>query len=534
MIPSLLVRLGFVHSSFTFGQESFITRTDIKPSAVAPGMLISLLQKGLQYTAIEFHLNEDGSEKECSRPWSLLDPHVCEQPTTTTITNISNDSNSNSVPSLPSAVPVKTKKSKAPREINLEDAMPDLESVVKASKKRKKESPPSSTNSKSSRSKSQIDVVGRDNGGGGGNDGIVERFIESEVLILTGHQSEVISCAWNPRADLGLLASVAGDDTGRIWPLGLGKLEPEQIISHEHILPHDHPEGKSKEITTLDWSPDGESLVTGCYDGKATIWSRSGELIATLDQFKGALFALKWSPSGKYIAGAGLELCALVWEVANPEKPFRLYQNHTSPTMDLDWKNDHIFATCTTEKSIYIYDIEKDEDAIKVLHGHDDEINSVKWSPDGNLLASCSDDGTARIWDISTETLKWILKGHTKEIYCLKWSPSIPDRPDILATASFDHTIRLWDPSTGQCLHTLQRHTDSVYAIGFSPDGRFIASGSLDETLNVWSVDDGSLVRTYDSGRGGIFELAWSPTGDRLATCTSDSTVCVFDFIIKK
>lgn len=52
---------GFEHSAFVFGQESFIAKppaSDIRHSLVPPGMLISLVQKGLQYLSIEHHLRE--------------------------------------------------------------------------------------------------------------------------------------------------------------------------------------------------------------------------------------------------------------------------------------------------------------------------------------------------------------------------------------------------------------------------------------------------------------------------------------------
>ncbi len=385
-----------------------------------------------------------------------------------------------------------------------------IEAAVK--KKRKKET---SQGGKEKRSKNN-------------NANMIDRFLENEIIIITGHQSEVIGCAWNQ--DGTLLASVAGDDTARLWSLPPDtKLDPESVIGHEIILNHEHPAGVSKEVTTLDWRPDGSLLATGCYDGKASLWTPQGALSTILEGFSGPIFALRWSPSGKLIGGAGVDRCAIIWDASSTGTPLRLYQNHSSPTLDLDWRDDSILATCTTDKLIFVYDLSQSE-PIFTFQGHTDEVNCVRWSPDGIMLASCSDDATARIWipfDEGSEVK--VLRDHEKEIYCLKWSPK-GSSPLLLATASFDHTVRLWNPLTAECVHVLKRHTDPVYAIGFSPDGRFIASGSLDETLNVWSVETGQLIRTYDSGRGGIFELAWSPSGDRLAICTSDSTVCVFDF----
>ncbi|CAM9194295.1 unnamed protein product, partial [Sphacelaria rigidula] len=68
---------GFAHSAFTFAYESQITKSSVAEAQVAPGMLITFLQKGLAYVGIEEHLNEDGSEVQCDVDFSLLKAHVC-------------------------------------------------------------------------------------------------------------------------------------------------------------------------------------------------------------------------------------------------------------------------------------------------------------------------------------------------------------------------------------------------------------------------------------------------------------------------
>ena len=65
----------------------------------------------------------------------------------------------------------------------------------------------------------------------------------------------------------------------------------------------------------------------------------------------------------------------------------------------------------------------------------------------GKLLASCSDDHTAKIWSLSQSTPLHDLTAHTKEIYTIKWSPTGPgtDNPHLplmLVSASFDTSIR--------------------------------------------------------------------------------------------
>ncbi|CAM9667584.1 unnamed protein product, partial [Sphacelaria rigidula] len=102
--------------------------------------------------------------------------------------------------------------------------------------------------------------------------------------------------------------------------------------------------------------------------------------------------------------------------------------------------------------------------------GHTDEVNAIKWDPSGSLLASCSDDYTAKIWKMGQTSCVHSLEEHDKEIYTIKWSPR-PEKQLLLASASFDATVKLWDIQVGKVVSTLQRHQDPVYSVAFSPSG---------------------------------------------------------------
>jgi WD40 repeat protein len=75
---------------------------------------------------------------------------------------------------------------------------------------------------------------------------------------------------------------------------------------------------------------------------------------------------------------------------------------------------------------------------------------------------------------------------------------SIAFSPDgqRIASGSEDQTIKLWDIGTGQCLHTLSELTDWAYSVAFSPDGQRIASGSRDGTIEFWEVETREHLRT--------------------------------------
>lgn len=77
LIYRYLLESGFVHSAFCFGNESHIAKSKIVGGDVPPGSLISFLQKGLQHTEIECHVNDDGTETLCDAPFSLVTKHEC-------------------------------------------------------------------------------------------------------------------------------------------------------------------------------------------------------------------------------------------------------------------------------------------------------------------------------------------------------------------------------------------------------------------------------------------------------------------------
>lgn len=70
--------LGFTHSAFTFGYESLVVRSSAAQTDIPPGALITFLQKGLEYIAIEEHIGEDGTIQEFENNFSLLSPLICE------------------------------------------------------------------------------------------------------------------------------------------------------------------------------------------------------------------------------------------------------------------------------------------------------------------------------------------------------------------------------------------------------------------------------------------------------------------------
>ena len=118
------------------------------------------------------------------------------------------------------------------------------------------------------------------------------------------------------------------------------------------------------------------------------------------------------------------------------------------------------------------------------LVGHESEITSVLYSPDGHFLASGSKDGSIRFWETRTGREALSPMRSDSEITSIAFSPD----GKLIASGTKAGHVNLWDTLNGQMLAVFEGHTDSVEAVAFHPEGNILASGSRDRTVRRWDV----------------------------------------------
>lgn len=104
--------------------------------------------------------------------------------------------------------------------------------------------------------------------------------------------------------------------------------------------------------------------------------------------------------------------------------------------------------------------------------GHTGAVTGLIFDATGHILASCSADMSAKLWDLSTYTCIKTLKGHDHTLSSVVFTQS----GDQVITCGRDQTIRYWETSTGYCLKTLSGHNDWVKCLSVSLDGNYLIS----------------------------------------------------------
>ena len=128
------------------------------------------------------------------------------------------------------------------------------------------------------------------------------------------------------------------------------------------------------------------------------------------------------------------------------------------------------------------------------------------------ILASCGQDGTARLWDVASGKSLRVLRGHAHDVNWVEFSPD----GRTLATASEDTAAKLWDAATGEPLRTLTGHQVEVVSARFTPDGRRLVTCDRDGHVFVWDVATGSQQLSFDTQIEYIEAMAIYPDGKSL------------------
>ena len=159
-----------------------------------------------------------------------------------------------------------------------------------------------------------------------------------------------------------------------------------------------------------------------------------------------------------------------------------------------------------------------------VLSGHRAVVTYLAFHPAYNLLASCSEDASIKLWDPETGQFEKTLKGHTGTINYL----SFDSQGKYLASCSSDLTIKLWDLQQSACIKTLHGHEHSVSSVEFMPSGDFLISASRDKSIKLWELNTGYCKKTFTGHSEWVRRAIVNDAGTLMASCSNDQSIILW------
>lgn len=298
----------------------------------------------------------------------------------------------------------------------------------------------------------------------------------------------------------------------RIWSL---KDLPtgEAIPAGSQLVLRGHEAG----VNDIQFSPDGQSLVTTSDDWTARLWDLEGRGLQVFRGHTGPLVGVSFSPNGQQIATASLDGTALLWDLSGREQT--VLQGHEGPVRAVSFSpNGQQIATGSHDDTARLWDLQGRE--LAIFRGHEAPVVDVTFSPDGQRLATASADNTARLWDLDGNTLA-IFLGHLRPLTGVRFSSD-----GQLLTASEDGTVRVWDLS-GNLRDRLQSNEGAITALTFSRDGQYLATATVTRATSLWDRE-GHELSNYYGFQQPTTSVSFSPDGQLLATAYQDSTAILW------
>ncbi|MFL0646296.1 hypothetical protein AB7310_00220 [Cylindrospermopsis raciborskii UAM/DH-BiRr] len=320
----------------------------------------------------------------------------------------------------------------------------------------------------------------------------------SDRNIIKGHEGGITSVCFSP--DGQSIGTGSWDKTIRLWNLRGENIQ--QFRGHEG------------GITSVCFSPDGQSIGTGSEDGTARLWNLQGKNIQQFRGHEGGVTSICFSPDGQSIGTGSEDGTARLWNLQGEN--IQQFHGHEDWVTSVSFSPDgQILATTSVDKTVRLWNLQGE--TIQQFHGHENWVTSVSFSPDGKTIATTSVDKTARLWNLQGETIQQF-HGHEN------WVTSVSFSPDgkTIATTSVDKTARLWGLNRHK-IQEIRGHEDWVTSVSFSPDGQNIATGSRDNTARLWNWE-GRLIQEFKGHQSRVTSVNFSPDGQTIGTGSADKT----------
>ena len=222
-----------------------------------------------------------------------------------------------------------------------------------------------------------------------------------------------------------------------------------------------------------------------------------------------------------------------VWEFASRRQlPARDPHAKQITALVFSPTNPDLLATGDVDGTIMLWNLTTS--AAPSILAKSTAVNSLAFSPEGDMIVSGNDGGWLELWDVETGKRENRWRGHWDEqatddealAMCVTFSP---DGMHV-ASGGGDTKVKLWNAKTGEQFGpSLDRHTGFVRSLDFSPDGNLLATSGFDGRVLVWDLATGLPRPELLGHQGPVMSVDFSPDSKTLVSGGDDHTIRSWD-----
>jgi WD40 repeat protein len=281
------------------------------------------------------------------------------------------------------------------------------------------------------------------------------------------------------------------------------------------------------DVTAVAFSADGRWLMGGTREGYILRWSvEDGRAVgssytwkSSTDNAPAPFNAVALVPSAEFIAEAGKNLSLIAFA---SDKSVPVIWTPEVAFGGVAFSSDgHLLAAVSSGEKLLYWQFGDSAKPRELGSADAGVYGATAFSPDGKRIVSAGH--TLRLVDVTTGEDVWSRPRDNYAYY------AVAVRPDgnVIATGSQDTTIRLWNAANGKELKILRGHHGYVEALAFSSDGKKIISWAHDGELMLWDLSgDNPSHRLLGITTGGA---VFSPDGKWIASGGSGKKVLLWD-----
>jgi WD40 repeat protein len=311
-----------------------------------------------------------------------------------------------------------------------------------------------------------------------------------------------------------LVVSFGVDRKCKVWYWKLGKAVLSFTI-------------KDKALRNVMFEPNN-GIVAACSIEGIKLWSLWRlQHLRSITEHATHLRRVVFSPDGYWIVGADLNCQIHCWEVATGQRIHTL-TGHTSQISEVNFsESGEIVSTCLDQIRLWhpetgacLRTIVLNQEGSRVADYRPPTLKHPE------LLATGSDNGVIKLWNISTGECMMNALGRSAKMLTLAVHPTIANQ---VATGDSNGKIYLWNfTASSETPTILKGHHGLILSLAYSPSGRWLASGSHDRSIKIWDTFTGQCVQTLYGHTDHIAQLAFL-TEQRLLSGSYDLTLREWD-----